>query len=233
MDQGFYDTLVTLAKIGAAGVGIAIFLMVFIMIIRGQPVDPATARLRQSFLIWGFAFAVVVGLFTVVPPLLQKPGGPVEMRLSFSPDMKNAGLTPPETLLPDGKEIPAEEAFSLPPSALPQVLTVKVDRTIDEVKNLRQAKADLQQTTNTLAAAVASVTDQRDSLAKEIAPSPAAAPAAATLNQQSQKTDNLQAQVQNSIKAGDFAHAKVLSTQLHASILQTKPTVTAITQAHH
>ena len=203
MEQGFYNVLVELAKIGAAGVGIAIFLMVFFMIVRGKPVDPDTASLRKSFLMWGFAFAVVVGLFTIVPPLLQPKGGPVAMRLSFSPDMADEGLTVPRTELPDGDVIQAGQQFSLSPSPAPQVLTVRV-------------------------ASVSDVQQQRDTLAQQVAASTPPSSAPAALETQSQKTDALQSQVVESLKAGDYAKANALSSQLHTTVVLSRPAVAAI-----
>lgn len=221
MEQGFYNVLVELAKIGAAGVGIAIFLMVFFMIVRGKPVDPDTASLRKSFLMWGFAFAVVVGLFTIVPPLLQPKGGPVAMRLSFSPDMADEGLTVPRTELPDGDVIQAGQQFSLSPSPVPQVLTVRVDKTLKEVANLREATAKL-------AASVSDVQQQRDTLAQQVAASTPPSSAPAALETQSQKTDALQSQVVESLKAGDYAKANALSSQLHTTVVLSRPAVAAI-----
>ena len=225
MDQGFYDTLVTLAKIGAAGVGIAIFLMVFIMIIRGQPVDAPTAKLRQSFLILGVAFAVVVGLFTIVPPLLQKPGGPVPLLLTYSPDMEQDGLPLPKAVLPDGKIVDAGQQFTLPPSTETEQVVIRVDKTLEQLRNLKQASTQLAQTVQT-------ITQQRDALANEVAPASAAPAAQQSLQAQSQQTAQLQTQIVKSVQSGDFAHANVLSSQLHTSVINVKPSIAAIARAH-
>ena len=102
MDQGFLATIVALAKIGSAGVGVAVLLMVFILIMKGKPVDPDTAKLRERFLTFGVGFAVVVGLIALVPTLFPAEGGPTAMRFTFSPDFQTESLTPPTIMLPDG-----------------------------------------------------------------------------------------------------------------------------------
>ena len=108
MDQSFYGTLVELAKIGAAGVGVAVLLMVFLLIMKGKPVDPDTAKLRQQFLTLGVGFAVVVGLLALVPSLFPQESGPMAMRLTFSPDFQTESLTPPTIMLPDDDRLVGE-----------------------------------------------------------------------------------------------------------------------------
>lgn len=223
MDQAFYSTLVELAKIGSAGVGVAVLLMVFIMIIRAKPVDPDTAKLRENFLKLGVGFAIIVGLFALIPTFLH--GGPLAMRLTFSPDFKTESLTPPTIMLPDGSEVKPDQPLALPPSTGTQVLKVTIDQALKEVANLRQASAKL-------AESVSQVQQQRDALASQAAPA-AAAPATQTLSQQSQQTEQLQTQVAKSIQVGDFERANALSAQLHASVVNSRPAVAAIARAQH
>ena len=234
MDQSFLDALVQLAKIGSAGVGVAVLLMVFIMIVRGKPVDPDTGRLRQRFLTYGMVFAIVLGLLALVPTFFAR-GGPIPMRLAFSPDMPNEGLTPPRTELPNGAIVEAGQKFSLPSSVETQVLTVRVDKTLQEVRNLRQEKAslnqatqELQETTTKLAATAAAATDQRDALAAKVSEATPAPAAEQALERQAKETEQLQAEVLQSIQAGNFARANSLSTKLRTSVLKSNPTVTAI-----
>jgi hypothetical protein len=225
MDQSFFTTVVDLAKIGAAGVGLAIFLMVFMMVFRGKPVDPATARLREKFLIWGFAFAVVTGVLGLLPPLLQKEGGPIAMRLSFSPDFASESLTPPKILLPDGTISKPDEKFQLRNSSGTQVLTIGVDAALKDVRNLKTAALALNQ-------GVSVAQEQRDALAARLGTESPAPAAQKGLEDKSAETDVLRGQFNQSVKAGDYDKANTLSVRLRNSILTSAPAVAAIVQPH-
>jgi hypothetical protein len=198
--------------------------MIFVLIFRAKPVDAATAKLRSDFLKWGFGFAAVTGILGLVPLFLQK-SGPIPVRLAFSPDLATQGLSPPKVELPDGSSVQPDEKFMLQPSVTPQVVTVGVDKTLDEVRNLRQASAKLAQTVQT-------VTEQRDALASQAVPTTAAPAAQQHLEQQSQQTAQLQSQIVKSVQVGDFAHANELSTQLRASAVNVNRAVTAIAGGH-
>lgn len=215
MDGNFYATLVELVKIGSAGVGIAIFLMVFIMLIRAKPVDHQTASLREKFLKWGVLFAVFCGVLALVPPLLHKGSDPLAMRLSFSPDFESQKLSPPKVILPDGSNAEAEKFFSLRPSTEPQVLTVRMDVTLDEVKALRD-------TSKKLAESVGSAQQQLSDFATQ---SEAPSTALETLEFKTAATKSLQVQVTESLRVGDYGRANVLSGQLRSNVFNTKEVV--------
>lgn len=211
MDGNFYATLVELVKIGSAGVGIAIFLMVFILLIRAKPVDEHTARLREKFLKWGVLFAVFCGVLALLPPLLQKSGGPLAMRLSFSPDFETQKLSPPKVILPDGSNAEAEKFFSLRPSPEPQVLTVRMDATLNEVKALRETSAKL-------ADSVGNAQRQINSLATQVESPPAAQQ---NLETQTAAAVSLQTQVTESLRVGDYGRASALSSSLRSNVINT------------
>ena len=222
MDQGFLDILVQLAKIGSAGVGVAVLLMVFIMIVRGRPVDPPTAKLRERFLTYGVSFAVVIGLLALIPLLMpQKEGGPVPVRLFFSPNFATQQLRLPMVQAPDGSDVKPGQTFWVQPSRTAQTITVGVDDALKDVENLRK-------TTVQLAASAASASEQAKVLADKVAETTPAPAAEATLQTQTEQTRQLHAEVANSIKSGDFARANSLSTQLRTSVLNTNPTVAEI-----
>lgn len=225
MNQSFFTTVVDLAKIGAAGVGLAIFLMVFMMVFRGKPVDPATARLREKFLIWGFAFAVVTGILALLPPLLQKESGPLSMRLAFSPDFATESLTPPRILLPDGTISKPDEKFQLRSSSGTQVLTIGVDAALKDVRNLKSANGALLQS-------VSAAENQRDTLAAHVATESPAPAAQQGLENKAAEADLLRGQVTESVKAGDYDKANRLSLRLRNSIRTAAPSVAAIVQPH-
>jgi hypothetical protein len=227
MDGGFYNTLTGLVRLGSAGVGIAVFLMVFILLMRGKPMDDATARLREKFLIYGVGFAVFCGVASFISPFFHKEvkaGGPVKLRLAFSPDFGSESLTPPKVQLPDGSNTEPGKAFAIPPSDVTQVLTIGMDGPLKEVRSLRS-------TTTALAQSVATVQGQRDQLAASIAPAKPAAAPGKSLAEASQVTEALQANVVQSINAGDFDKAAVLSRRLQSNVQLAAPQVRALTGA--
>lgn len=231
MDKNFYPTLVELAKLGASGVGVAIFLMAFFLLIRGKPVDPATGRLTEKFMLYGLIFALAL---LVIPPVIQiftgkqAPGpAPISERLAFSPDFATEQLPPPTVRLPDGTETKDNVKFELQPSAGTQVVTVAIDGTLDKVRNLRQASA-------TLASTVEDVTKQRDTLAAQAATvkaasnAPPPAPALQNLQRNSSSVSAIQQDVVRSLKAGQFARANQLTRNLSTSVHAAAPSVAAI-----
>jgi hypothetical protein len=218
MGESFYTTIVELARIGAVGVGVAVFMMVFFMIVRGKPVDPATARLREKFLGWGVVFAFATGVLALIPPFLQKEGGPMSLRLFFSPDFDREKLTPPRVKLPDGTIAKHDEKFMLRPSGDTHVLTIAMDSTLAEVQNLRK-------TTTALAASVEAVEKQRDMLATQIE---APVEAQQTLETKAAESDALRVQLNKSLQAGDYLHANVLSGRLKDSVIRADRSVATI-----
>ncbi len=225
MDK-LFSTIQSLVALGFAGVGIAVFLMVFIMLMRGKPVDGASARLQGRFLLYGFIFAVFCGVMTVVAPLLQPApvGGPIKLRLAFSPDFSTEKLSPPKVLLPDGSQSDPDKAFEITPAPI-TVLTVGMDATLAEVASLRTTSAQL-------ANSVADVQTQRDLLATRL-PAAAAAPAPVQQNLAASAGQSraLQQNVAASIAKGDFKGAAQLSAQLRASVARTNQPIAAIAQS--
>lgn len=202
MDDVF-TTLVDLAKLGAIGVGVAIALLVAVLIFRLKSIDRGTAKLLDSFMKWGFGLAVVFAVLGLVPTFFQ-PAGEVPMRIAFSPDFATQGLSPPRIELPDGTPVQPGQKFALVSSLTPQVVNVVADKTLADVKNLRQATA-------TLTASVETITAQRDALATTIEP---AAAAETKLEESSVQTERLRSEVARSINLGDYQRANVLSSRL-------------------
>ncbi len=213
MDAGFYSTITELAKLGSAGVGLAVFLMAFFLLVRGKPVDEATARLREKFLVWGVGFAIFCGVLAFFAPLLQKgpAGGPVHLRLAFSPDFESEGLSSPKIRLADGSLGKPDEQFDVPPSDVTQTVTIGMDSALKEVKSLRQSTASLVQ-------AVDDARDQRDRLADTLPAAAAPAEAQRTLDTSSGQSETIQQQVVQSINQGDFDRAAILSARLRSSV---------------
>lgn len=213
MDTGFYSTITDLAKLGSAGVGLAVFLMAFFLIVRGKPVDDATARLREKFLVWGVGFAIFCGATALIAPWFEKdgPGGPVHLRLAFSPDFESEGLSSPKIHLSDGSLGKPDEQFAVPPSDVTQTVTIGMDSALKEVRSLRQSTAALVQTLD-------DARDQRDRLADTLPATAGPADAQRTLDTSSNDSEAIQHQVVQSINSGDFDRAAMLSARLRSSV---------------
>lgn len=201
--DGILTTLVDLAKLGAIGVGVAIALLVAILIFKLKTIDRATAKLLDNFMKLGFGLAVIFAILGLVPTFFQ-PAGAVPIRIAFSPDFATQGLSPPRIELPDGTPVQPGQKFALESSLTPQVLNVVADKTLADVRNLRQATA-------TLAASVEKISAQRDALATTIEPAPAVEN---TLEESSAQTEQLSTAVARSINLGHYQRANDLSRQL-------------------
>ena len=226
MSKELLSTILELARLGAVGIGAIVLMLAFLLLFRRDPIDPERGKLINRYMTLGFIFGLAAGALGLLP-IFAKPSGSTALRVAFSPDMSNAGLSAPVTLLPDGKAVPAEEAFSLPASILPQVLTVKVDKTIDEVKNLRQAKQELTQATEKLAVSAAEATEQVKTLSAKAAEM-TTAPAADVVQETAVETQRPNEEVLKSVRSGDFARVNSLSTRLKASVIKTNPAVATI-----
>jgi len=219
-----FTTIVDLARLGNLGVGLAIILMGFVLAVQAKPVDPSTAKLRGDFLKFGFAYAVITALMTLVPLVIG--GGPVSERLAFSPDFDTEKLPPPVIRLPDGTQQPHDSKFDLHPSTGTQVVTISMDGTLDQVRNLRQASANLTST-------VATVTQQRDALAEKAATAEDSggeplAPALQSIQESSANSGRIQAEVSRNLQLGNYARANDLAKGLRTTVKRVDPAVANI-----
>jgi hypothetical protein len=225
-----FRTIVDLVKLGNFGVGVAILLLGFVLALQTKPVEPATARLRSNFLWVGFAYAIITLVVGLVPLFVN--GGPVSERLAFSPDFDSEKLQPPVIRLPDGTQATHNAKFDLQPSAGTQVVTIAMDGTLDQVRNLRQASADLTST-------VAKVTKQRDALAskaaavKQTSQNQPKAPALQYLEQNSANVEAIQADFNKSLTVGDYARVKQLTARLQTTANAAEPAVAVIAKQPH
>ena len=224
--DGLFDTVVKLVNIGFAGVGIAVLLFVFIILLQGKPADEGTQQLRQRFLSLGMAFAFFCGVLSVLAPLLapkQVIAKPANMLLSFSPRFESEGLPAPDITLPDGQMVPPGKTFEARDG---QVL-VSVDDALKNVAALKQSALALadtaskaQQQADTATAALAATKD-----GTAAAPAVEAQQQAETASKQSQQAS---AAITSAIKAGDF---KVLEVQNNALSAATRTSILARSKA--
>jgi hypothetical protein len=223
---GLLDTLVKLVNLGFAGVGIAVLLLVFVILIRDKPADPGNQVLRLRFLSFGMAFAFFCGLVTLAGPWLAPApvqAKPAAMLLNFSPRFQTEGLPPPQITLSDGEMVEPGKAFLAQGG---QVL-VSVD---DALKSV----ATLKQTALTLADAASKAQQQADAAVSELAKArdtPAAAPASADqarAETASKQTQQAAASITSAIKAGNYGALEAQNVTLDAS---TKASLAARTRA--
>lgn len=222
---GLLATIVDLGRLGNLGVGLAIFVLGFYLV-REKELNAEASSLRRFYLKIGFAFAVVTALMTLVPLFVSR-AGPMSERLAFSPDFDSEKLPPPTIRLPDGTQAAHNAKFDLQPSAGTQVVTVSMDATLDQVRNLKQASA------NSISA-LGRVTKQRDALAakavtvKTTADAEPKTPALQILQLNSANSDALREAYAKSLNSGDYRRANALTVRLNTSAIAAEPAVAKI-----
>lgn len=221
-----FSTIVELAKLGTFGVGLAIFVLGSVIAFQRAPLDGPAVELRSKFLKYGFAYAVLVVAAGLVP--LFVAGAPISMRVSFSPDLETEKLSAPIIRLPDGTKAVHDATFQMQPSAGTQVVTIAMDATLEQVRNLRETGASLSQS-------IVKVTKQRDALLASTAAKAAQAPASGvnlaaieTLKEDSLQAYALHANILESLNTGDFVRANQLTGELQTSVNAAEPAVAII-----
>lgn len=208
MFESLFSTVTALAQAGFIGVGVIVFLLLFILLMKGKPVDPATSKLYNRFLTWGVSFAAFCGVLAfatlLVPP--EKPAAPTSpqpLRVFFVPDFDSAKLPAPKINLYDGTTTAADKPF------VPQngVINVNVQAALDQIGALTKASSQLTESN-------AALRQQRDKLASVLSPSAATPAETATLKAASADAARLEATVSSAIAAGDFKRAADASEML-------------------
>ena len=123
-------------QLGALGFGAALFVMVFIILIRNQaPADEHTARLRSRFLTMGVAAFAFAGLMQLVTLFWgPKPEGAYRVSVVFAPDPGPNGLPEPVMrLLPAGADVKRNTPFTVDRDL---TLSVGVDDIVNKTRNL-------------------------------------------------------------------------------------------------
>lgn len=222
MDATLFSTVLELARIGAVGIGAIVLLLTFILLFRASTIDDQKAKLIHRFMTLGFVFGIGAGILGLVP-LFFATGGPLSLRLAFSPDFDSQKLQPPIIRLPDGTKTRHDAKFFLQQSAGTQVVTIAMDPTLDQVRNLRKASA-------TLTSTLTKVTQQRDVLAvRAAALKPTGqGPALQKLEQSSINSFAIQSDVFKSLNVGDYARAYELTGHLQGSVNAAQPAVAVI-----
>ena len=202
VDPGLFDTVVKLVNVGFAGVGVVIFLLLFILLLRDAPVNPANAKLRNRMLTWGVSFAAFCGVLSVVAPLVQaradaaKGPGSQKLVLAFSPRFDTQKLPPPVITLPDGVQVKPGQQFATASG----MIQVSVDDALQQVESLRN-------TAQSLTASVESYRKQRDDLVAALPPAANTGNSASVVASSSAQSAASEAKVLKSIESGNFGAA--------------------------
>lgn len=218
-DSGLFETVVKLVNLGFAGVGVVVLLLLFIILIRDQPANAATQKLRNRFLTWGMSFAFFCGVLAVVGPWLAPRAvvsEPPSMLLNFSPSFTTEGLPAPKITLPDGETVDPGKKFIARGG---QVL-VSVDDALKDVATLKETAVTLAET----ASAAQKQADQAVAALTK-AQGPTAPPVAAAQTEAknaSAQTQVATVQITEAIKAGNFTvledKRQALNTRTIASV---------------
>ncbi len=227
MFDGLFSTVTALAQAGFIGVGVIVFLLLFILLMRGKPVDMQTAKLYNRFLTWGVAFAAFCGVMAFATLFVPQPKAvaaiPQQLRVFFVPDFKTAKLPSPEIDLFDGTKAAADKPF------VPQngVINVNVQAALDQIGALKTATAQLTQNN-------AALRVQLDTAAAALPaiPTVSAAPDAnAALKAASGDAARLEQTINTAIATGDFKRAAVASKQLAAPSRMSSIAIRDLTQS--
>lgn len=205
MIETLAKVLPDLAKIGCAGVGVAIFLLLFILLYRGKPVDAASAKLYNRFLTWGVSFAVFCGLLgfasALFPPPsdVAKPRVPGQLVVNFAPDFKTDQLPAPQIKLPDGTVVQPDQAFVTPDDPH-GMININVGAAINQIRALKTAATELSANNATLI-------EQQKKLLAALPQSTTPPAVTADIKTGAAETTRLQSVVGESLASGDFARA--------------------------
>lgn len=209
MPDGLFATITDLAKAGFAGVGIIVFLLLFILLLRGRPIDAPSAKLYNRFLTWGVSFAAFCGLLTIVTLFAQPtlvPAGPQKLTMTFAPDFQTEKLPVPRIKLSDGRTVAPDTEFTWPGG----MINVSVGDAFNEIRSLKSTVGEYGQ-------AIATLREQRDTLAKTLSEKTSPSPsAAATIDEASAASVVLQGEVKAAIASGDFSRAAIASKRLNS-----------------
>src|SRR5688572_5562576 len=137
MTSEFLGIVVQLVQLGAIGLAAVLLVAVFLIVAKGGKVDPATSRLRHSFLRYGVLCVLAFGLLDLAQFWLagQRAVSEHKVSLTFSPDFEVNELPLPRIQLPDGPVAPSTQF----PVARDMQIVVSVEAALKRVRDLKQA----------------------------------------------------------------------------------------------
>lgn len=147
MAGDLFSTVTNLASIGYAGVGVVVVLLLFLIMIRGKPIDENSAKLYNRYLVLGLSFAAFSGVLSVVSQFLldrqrleseqarvaaENLKKPVTLTLTFAPDFNTKKLRPPRIKLADGTLAEADKPYPFTGG----MVNIGVEEAMDDVEAL-------------------------------------------------------------------------------------------------
>jgi hypothetical protein len=146
-----FEFVLKAVQLGFMGFGAVVLVLSFIIIFTNKP--PASennAKLRQNFLVFGFASFLFAGLVTLYSTYQASHH---ELTVTISPDFSVAGLSPPNMKLsPQGTHLGEGQAITIDRDT---TLHVRVDKAISEVKKLNEVAVNVTTETQRLSAELA------------------------------------------------------------------------------
>lgn len=220
----FFGTVVKLVQLGGLGVGALIFLFVFILLFRNQPVDAATAALRSRFLTTGVVFAIIaLGASLLQLVFTPKVNAASRMMVTFSPSFSSEHLPAPAMLLSDTgavRQIEADNSFDVAANA---TLKISVDDLINAARSVQQIKATAQTLLESNKALTSALTAPAATPGSgdEVKPGLVAGPVKLIAPEILVKLNTAQASIARSLRTGDYAGAATASRDYRAAVAET------------
>jgi hypothetical protein len=205
--DGLFGTVIDLAKLGFVGVGVVVFLLIFLLLVQNKPVDAATAALRNRFLTWGIGFAAFSACVALAAQWMGQQAPKIsnhEITLAFSPSFVTRQLPVPTIKLMGGQMIGPDTPFKVDRDM--QVLVV-VDEALANVDAMRSTVAQQSQSVTQLA-------QRYENLLRKVPVTAETAPTLEAVRKTAQDSQQLSAAVSAAIAQGNFVKARDASTAL-------------------
>lgn len=214
-------TVSSLTALGFAGVGVVVFLLLFLLLVRPKPVDAAGYQLYNRFLTMGTIFAMFCGAMTVLSLWLKPDPGKAEVLVNFSPSFATRKLTPP-TIQINGQTVLSGQPIPL--SGGTETIFIGVDQALADVDAIKETVRNVSQSNVALTA-------QRDALTNALPSSVAAPQSSGEVKAAGVQATLLQNQVRTAIATGNFVAAANASKQLTSDRILVSPTIDRIKRA--
>ena len=212
------STVSSLTALGFAGVGVVVFLLLFVLLMRGKPVDSDSFKLYNRFLTMGTIFAMFCGALTVLSLWMKPEPAKAEVLVNFSPSFATRKLTPP-TIQINGRAVGSGERVPL--SGGTETIFIGVDQALADVDAIKETIKNVSQSN-------AALTAQRDVLTDALPASVAPSQSTGEVKEASVQAVRLQAQVRQAIATGNFDQAANASKELNSARILVAPAIETI-----
>lgn len=206
--------------LGFAGVGVVIFLLLFILLMRSERVDESARSLYSLYMKWGVGFSVFCGLATLLTTWLDNQRHS-ELTVAFSPNFATRKLPEPTILLADG----SKPAIAKPFVHKGGMIQIDADDTLNAVSALKA-------TAETMIANAERARLDRDkaveALAAAVPQTPTVAGEVRALERSSAEAAQMEKQATIAIRNGDFLSALTAGKAIQRHDAMTRTAMEAI-----